>query len=188
MSAASGATRPAAEIVATVAEPVASRMPTAMSQPSSSAGIGPVLGEVQDHLADADVDQRLLEAAARADDQQDAGDRHEGLLDRRGDPPLVKPAALPSVNMPTITATSSAISGEPITSTTRCTGFSGSSTTMSPGPWPASARRAAGRWPRWRRSRGAAPGRSEGRCGTMPSGGRDVDPARRRRARRADPR
>src|SRR5690349_12877097 len=35
--AASGATMPAAVIVATVAEPVASRMPTATSQPSSSA-------------------------------------------------------------------------------------------------------------------------------------------------------
>src|SRR6478752_6648777 len=39
MSAASGATRPAAEIVATVAEPVARRIATAISQPSSRAGI-----------------------------------------------------------------------------------------------------------------------------------------------------
>ncbi len=44
---------------------------------------------------------------------------------------LVNPAARPSVNMPTITAASSAISGEPATSKTRCTMFSGSSTTMS---------------------------------------------------------
>src|SRR3954452_550349 len=37
MPAASGATMPAAEMVATVAEPVARRMPTATSQPRSSA-------------------------------------------------------------------------------------------------------------------------------------------------------
>ena len=37
MPAARGATIPAAEMVATVAEPVARRMPTATSQPSSSA-------------------------------------------------------------------------------------------------------------------------------------------------------
>src|SRR5690349_15621273 len=39
MSAAWGATRPAAEMVATVAEPVARRMATAISQASGSAGI-----------------------------------------------------------------------------------------------------------------------------------------------------
>ena len=122
MSAASGATSPAAEIVATVAEPVASRIATAISQASSERGDRPVLGDVQDHLADAGVDQRLLEAAARADDQQDARDRARGTSRRSTESrSLVNPAARPSVNMPTITAASSAISGEPATSKTRWT-------------------------------------------------------------------
>lgn len=44
---------------------------------------------------------------------------------------MENPAARPSVNIPTMTAASSAISGEPITSVTFCRLCSGSSTTMS---------------------------------------------------------
>lgn len=44
---------------------------------------------------------------------------------------LVNPAARPRVNMPTSTAASRAISGEPTTSAIFWTWFSGSSTTMS---------------------------------------------------------
>ena len=68
--------------VATVAEPVARRMSTATSQASSSTDRPLSSTQVGDQLADAGVDQGLLEAAAGADDEQDAGDRRQRLLDR----------------------------------------------------------------------------------------------------------
>ena len=51
-------------------------------------GDRPVLGELQDHLADTGVDQGLLEPTARAHDQQDARDRGERLLDGAGEAAL----------------------------------------------------------------------------------------------------
>ena len=69
-------------MVATVAEPVASRMPTATSQPSSERGEVDAAGPVRDDVADPRVDEHLLEAAAGGDDEQDAGDRRAGS--RRG--------------------------------------------------------------------------------------------------------
>ena len=59
--AARGETIPAAVIVATVAEPVARRMPTAINQPRDQ-GTSPTLGEVTDDRTDAGVDEHLLEA------------------------------------------------------------------------------------------------------------------------------
>ena len=100
--AASGATMPAAVIVATVAEPVASRMPTATSQPRTSALMLQVLRPVRDEVTDAGVDEHLLEAAAGGDDQQDAGDRR--AASRRAVAEICsrpKPTAVPRVNIAT---------------------------------------------------------------------------------------
>ena len=58
-------------IVATVAEPVPKRMPTAINQPRIRGQARP-LGEVTDDRTDAGVDEHLLEAATGGD-EQDAG-------------------------------------------------------------------------------------------------------------------
>ena len=105
-----------AVMVATVAEPVASRISTAITQASSDDRDVGALGPVGQQRADAGVDQHLLEAAAGRDDQDDARDRRQAGLDALGD--LVaasSPRRDPRVNMPTMTAISRAISGVPRT-------------------------------------------------------------------------
>ena len=93
---ASGPTMPAAVMVATVAEPVPRRIRTATSQPSSEHRDVDAGGPVLDDLADAGVDEGLLEATAGRDDEDDARDarqartegvahlalRHAGARDR----------------------------------------------------------------------------------------------------------
>ena len=82
--------------------------------------------------ADAGVDQGLLEAAAGADDQQDAGDRRAATSRpsrRRSRGPC--PTPRPRVNMATRTAISSATSGVPRKSKHRCRPCPWSSMTMS---------------------------------------------------------
>ena len=89
----SGATRPAPVIVATVAEPVATRIRPAASQASRMGEMLRLQGELADGIADAGVDQHLLEAAAAADDQDDRGDRRQALVDEfQHAPPIEAPA------------------------------------------------------------------------------------------------
>ena len=74
---------------------------------------------VADEVADAGVDQHLLEAAAGGDDEQDAGDRRQRAADgRRRSSARPKPTAVPSVNIARMTPISSAIIGVPRTSST----------------------------------------------------------------------
>lgn len=118
-------------MVATVAEPVARRMTTAISQASSRAGIDQSL-EMSRTIWPTPESMRVCLKPPPAPTMRrtpaiGASD-FSTVEDSRS---LVNPAARPSVNMPTITAASRAISGEPMTSKTRCTVCSGLSTTMS---------------------------------------------------------
>ena len=110
------ATMPAAEMVATVAEPVATRMPTAMSQPRTRGEVG-AGGQVGDRFVDAAVHQGLLEAPpaptirmipaigqCAADDVGDA---------------LAGQAGAPSTTMAISTVMVSATTGSPMVSSTR---------------------------------------------------------------------
>ena len=74
-----------AVMVATVAEPVARRISTAISQASTSTEKLAPSAQRASSGADAGVDQHLLEAAAGGDDQDDAGDRRQTRLDALGD-------------------------------------------------------------------------------------------------------
>ena len=66
-------------MVATVADPVASRMSTASSQASNSTEMLTRFGPSGEHRADSGVHQHLLESAAGRDDHDDA--RHRGSPD-----------------------------------------------------------------------------------------------------------
>ena len=102
---ASGATMPAAVTVATVAEPVARRISTATIQPSSSVDRPAAQRDLGDRHARAAVDQRLLEAAARADDEHDADDRHQARCRSSSPAPRgEKPTAVPKVTIASSTA------------------------------------------------------------------------------------
>lgn len=131
ISAASGATRPAAEMVATVAEPVARRMATAMSQASSSAGIDQLLEKsriIRPTPTSISVCLKPPPAPTISRMPAIGASDFSTVEESRS---LVNPAARPSVNIPTMTAASRAMSGEPMTSVTRWMPLSLSSTTMS---------------------------------------------------------
>ena len=70
-----------AVMVATVAEPVARRISTAIIQASRMHREVRALRPARQQGADPAVDQNLLEAATCRDDQDDAGDRRQTRLD-----------------------------------------------------------------------------------------------------------
>lgn len=118
-------------MVATVAEPVASRIATAISQARTSAGIDQS-SEISRTICPTPESMRVClnpPPAPTISRMPAMGARDFSTVDPSRS--LVNPAARPSVNMPTITDASSAISGEPATSKIRWTICSGSSTTMS---------------------------------------------------------
>ncbi len=157
-------------MVATVAEPVARRMATAISQASSSAGIDQSL-EMSRIIwpTPASIRVCLKPPPAPTISRMPAiGARDfSTVVDRRS---LVKPAARPSVNMPTITAASNAISGEPMTSKTRCTLCAGSSTTMSTSALDSISTTGSSMVARVAPKPGRFSSSSEARAGTMRSG------------------
>ena len=110
---------PAAVTVATVAEPVASRISTATTQASDQRARSTCLDALADRVADAGVDQHALEAAAGADDEQDRGGRRERRAEQVGH--LLRGrsrARSRSVYMATSTPISSAMIGSPMKSPT----------------------------------------------------------------------
>ena len=88
-----GATRLAAVVIATVAEPTDTRSSTAATQPSTIGDSGHAAAAADDGVVDPGDVEHPPEAAAGADDEQDAGNRRERFLARGEQVAGAEPAA-----------------------------------------------------------------------------------------------
>lgn len=110
---ASGATMPAAVTVATVADPVATRINTATIHPSRSADRLAATATLPMATPGAAVDQHLFEASPGTDDQQHADDGQQAGTDLLPQRRCRESHGRPEGDLARSTATSSATTGSP---------------------------------------------------------------------------